>query len=155
MHAFEWIFDPDPDMDAVNFELVEQQLRDLCTEWDVDRILVDPFGMFRTMQVLAAEGLPIEEFPQTHPRMSQASMVLHELVTAGLLRHGDAPGMSEGAATAVALENAYGWRIGRSKVGPRANVDALQALAMAAQIAVQDTFTNRGGPTVLWADRAG
>jgi phage terminase large subunit-like protein len=46
---------------------VEDALRIACKRWRVQTIVADPFRWARSLQMLADEGLPVEEFPQSAP----------------------------------------------------------------------------------------
>ena len=46
---------------------VEDALRIGCKRWRVQTIVADPFRWARSLQMLADEGLPVEEFPQSPP----------------------------------------------------------------------------------------
>ena len=66
---------------------VEAAVRDACRRWSVTAILADPFRWQRSLQVLADDGLPVMEFPQSPARMTPATTALYEAVAN---RHRDA-----------------------------------------------------------------
>lgn len=105
----------DPETGYLDYELVEETIRDLCRRYDVLRILVDPYNMIRSMLALVDEGLPIEEMPQTDARMVPASMSFYELLAAGRVRHGNAPELSEQAANAGKRTTERGWRFAKTR----------------------------------------
>jgi hypothetical protein len=51
---------------------VEDALREACKRWRVQTIVADPFRWARNLQLLADDGLPVEEFPQSPQRMTPA-----------------------------------------------------------------------------------
>ena len=146
-----WYWAVDPTVGYQDFSIIEDFLRDLMREFNLQRIVVDPFAMLRSMQILASEGLPMEEFPQGHARMGPASMALHELVTSEMIRHGGNEALIEAFDNAIAREiGAFGWRLDRPK-GSREHIDELIALAMVTRIAEQDAANFHDGPRVLTA----
>jgi len=144
-----WHWRADPELGYLDFTIIEDFLRDLARDFNVQRIVCDPFGMIRSMQILAAEGLPVEDYPQNHARMAPASMGLHELVTAGLIAHGGDEDLIEAFDNAIAREiGAYGWRLDRP-AGSTGHIDELIALAMVTRIAEQEAANFHDGPRVI------
>jgi hypothetical protein len=91
----------------------------------------------------ASEALRLErdhrlvtvEWPQSETRMTRCSENLHRLIIEGRLRHFAHPTLDAHVANAVAKPTPRGWRLVKS--GENAHVDALVALAMAAERASQ------------------
>jgi phage terminase large subunit-like protein len=119
----------DPDTGYLDYGLLEAALRDLARRYDVERILVDPYNMMRSLTLLLDEGLPVEEFPQTDARMVPASMNLYELVSAKRLRHGGARELRVQAMNAGRRTTERGWRFEKRKSA--GVIDGIVALAMA------------------------
>lgn len=70
---------------------VEDALRAACTRWRVVEVACDPFRWQKSLQALAAEGLPMAEFGQSRARMTPATQSLTEAVLNGEVTHaGDA-----------------------------------------------------------------
>lgn len=129
-------WEADRTMGYVDFVQLEDFLRELCTVYDVQRILVDPYAMQRTMMVLAGEGLPVEEFPQQDAYMVPASQNLYDLVLERRFRHGGDQRLQAHSDNAAAVETARGWRLHKLRsTGP---IDSLIAAAIACQVAEQD-----------------
>jgi phage terminase large subunit-like protein len=148
-HALCWSFQADPDLGYFDFEIIEQLLRDLAQDFFVTRIAFDPYAMMRSMMMLAAEGLPVEEFPQGHARMVPASMGLHEIIVQRRLRHGGSPDLTEGVLGSRIRETSFGWRLDKlSSWKAGYSNDAAVALAMATHLAEQEAAES-GGPTVV------
>jgi len=98
---------------------------------------IDPRFLERTRQVLEADGLSVEEVPQSDSRMVPASQSLYELVVQGNVEHEGGPAFTRHIESAVAREAfSGGWRL--SKGRSRKKMDAAVAAAMAAHIAVQE-----------------
>lgn len=70
----------------VDMSAVEQTIRDACAYYDVVEIAFDPARWSRNMQALAAEGLPVVEFPQSPQRMIGATTLFYDAVLDGRLR---------------------------------------------------------------------
>jgi phage terminase large subunit-like protein len=66
---------------------VEDAIRAAARRWRVREVVFDPFRWARTMQVLADEGLPVSEFPQTPARMSPATQGFRDAVVNRQLTH--------------------------------------------------------------------
>lgn len=115
---------------------VEQHLRDLDRDFDF-HFGIDPRFLERTRQVLEADGLSVEEVPQSDSRMVPASQSLYELVVQGNVEHEGDAAFTRHIESAVAREAfSGGWRL--SKGRSRKKMDAAVAAAMAAHIAVQE-----------------
>lgn len=133
-HVKCWGFEADPEAGLLDFDELTYLLRELCSTYNVARIVVDPAHLFAIMDQLQREGLPVEDYPQTASRMIPASMNLYDLIQLGRIRHGDDPMLTEHVLNAGVKEiPPSGWRI--TKVSRFENIDAAVALAMAARIA--------------------
>ena len=83
-----WERPPDAGIDwRVPIIDVEAVIRDACRQWQVARIVCDPFRWSCTYDVLEAEELPIEEFPQSPQRMVPATQRFYEAVVNRTLTH--------------------------------------------------------------------
>lgn len=120
----------DPDTGYLDYDALEDALREACRTYEVLRIFVDPYNMTRSMLLLQDEGLPIEEFPQGDARMVPASMNLFELVVQRRLRHGGDADLREAVQAAAKRITERGWRLAkRTSAGV---IDVLVAGTMAA-----------------------
>lgn len=119
----------DPETGYLDYELLEDELRELCRRYDVARILVDPYNMTRSLLMLADEGLPVEEMPQTDARMVPASMAFFELLNEGRVRHGGARELTEQAANAGKRTSERGWRFAKARSA--GVIDGIVAAAIA------------------------
>lgn len=140
-----WIMRADEEIGYLDYELVENLIRDLASTFDVRRIGFDPYQMVPVAQRLDAEGLPVELFPQSHTRMVPASMLLYDLVREGRLVHDGDPEVTEQVLAAGVSEVAQGWRLDKRR-GNR-SIDSAIALAMACQMAEWDD--QYASPTVM------
>lgn len=135
-HVICAVWTADATMGYTDFIVLEDFLREMCKVYAVQRILVDPYAMQRTMMVLRGEGLPVDEFPQTDAYMVPASQNLYDLALEGRLRHGNDKTLRAHSDHARAIETARGWRL--HKLRSVGHIDALVALASASRIAEQE-----------------
>jgi phage terminase large subunit-like protein len=133
--VFHRIFQPTPE-DPINFEqTIEATLIDLHKRFQVRKILADPYQMVASMQRLAREGLPIEEFAQSSPNLTAASQQLYELISGQALACYPDAAMRLAMTRTVAKETSRGWHISKEKQSHK--IDVIVALSMACHAAVQ------------------
>jgi Phage Terminase len=122
--------------DPINFEqAIEATLIDYAQRYAVRKILFDPWQMLSVSQRLQHRGLPIKEFPQTVPNLTEASQNFYELITGrNILMHPNAD-IRLAVSRAVAVESSRGWRIAKEKASHK--IDIVVAMAMAALAAVK------------------
>lgn len=117
----------------VPIEDVEKAILDACRRWQVREVACDPFRWARSMQVLQAEGVPIEAFPQSPARMVPATQRFFEAVVNGQVRHdGTDAGLARHLDNCVLKVDARGSRL--DKAGGRGSarkIDRAVALVMA------------------------
>jgi phage terminase large subunit-like protein len=121
--------------EPLDFEhTIEACLLNLTRRFRVRSILYDPWQMQAIAQRLTKAGLPMEEFPQSVPNLTQASQWLFDLIEAqGLVLYPD-KAMRLAVSRCVAIEGPRGWRIGKDKSAFK--IDVIVALAMATHAAV-------------------
>lgn len=132
-------------MRAIDHDDVGNLLRELASAYKVRRVPCDRAYFVRTMRELLAEGLPIEEFPQTNQNMARACQRLYDAVTEGRMAHGGDAVLTDHVMDAAVKETTFGWRI--TKADAQAHIDAAVALAMAVDIA--EAEAGRRPPGVL------
>jgi phage terminase large subunit-like protein len=126
---------------SVPIVAVEDAIRAACRRWQVRSIVGDAFRWARTLELLAAEGLPTEVFPQTAARMTPATSRFHEAVVNGALTHSGDSRLTRHVRNAVLKEDARGARLAKptsSRVVRRpsdAAVAAVMAYSVAAMVA--------------------
>ena len=129
------IFQPSPEQ-PLDFEAtIERTLLELRNKYYVKKIVYDPSQLQATMQRMARAGLPIEEFPQTMPRLTAAAQNLFDLIEAQSIVVYPNDEMRPAISRCVAQENSRGWKISKDKQSHK--IDVVVALMMAAQAAVQ------------------
>ena len=129
------IFQPSPD-DPLDFELtIEKTLLELRRRFSVREVRFDPFQLVALAQRLTTAGLPMVEFPQSVPNLTESSTNLYEIVKGRNLRVYPDDDVRLAVSRAVALETSRGWRIAKEKQSHK--IDVVVALAMAALPCVQ------------------
>jgi phage terminase large subunit-like protein len=114
----------------------------------VQEVRYDPWQMQAVAQRLAANRVPMVEFPQSSPRLTEASQNLFEVIKCNnLTAYADAD-IRLALQRSVAIETARGWRIAKEKQSHK--IDVVIALAMAAL----GTVANQTDPLAVW-DRLG
>ena len=129
------IFQPSPD-EPLNFEAtIERTLLDLKQRFRIQKAVFDPWQMQSTAQRLLANGIHVEEFPQSSGRLTESSQNLLELIKSGnIVLYPDAD-IRLAVSRAVAKESSPGWRIGKEIQSHK--IDVVVALGMAALVAAQ------------------
>lgn len=118
---------------------VEEALRDACRRWHVIEIACDPYRWARTMETLAAEGLPIVEYPQSPSRMTPATQRMYEAVVNRVMTHDGNPTLARHMGNAVLKIDARGSRIVKEHAHSKRKIDAAIAAVMAVDRAMQTT----------------
>jgi phage terminase large subunit-like protein len=115
----------------VPIEEVEEAIREACRRWKVRNIACDPYLWARSLQILANERLPVEEYPQTAQRMIPATTRFREAVMNGQMTHSGNPDLARHVENAVLKIDSRGGRLSKdSKHSPR-RIDLAVASVMA------------------------
>jgi phage terminase large subunit-like protein len=146
------VFQPSPE-DPLDFEAtVEKTLLDLRRRFDVREVRFDPWQMQAVAQRLRTSGLPMVEFAQSVPNLTESSTNLYETIKGrNLIVYSDDE-MRLAVSRCVALETPRGWRIAKEKVSHK--IDVVVALAMAALGAVREGQRRDGWMEFIRADTA-
>ena len=129
------IFQPSP-KDPLDFEAtIEASLLDSRRRFYVREVRYDPYQLVAVAQRLTTAGLPMVEFPQSVPNLTESSTNLYECIKARSLVAYPDDEIRLAVSRAVALETSRGWRIAKEKQSHK--IDVVVALAMAALGAVQ------------------
>lgn len=123
-----------PGTTGVKLETVEERIRGLCRDYQVQAVVFDPWSLRRSAELLEAEGIPMVEFPMSPERMSLASANLYELIESGRLAHDGNATLRAHVLGGVTKETERGWRLVKDPRSKRP-IDALIALAIAARVA--------------------
>jgi phage terminase large subunit-like protein len=121
--------------DHLDFEAtIEATLIEWAGRFDVREVRFDPYQMQAVAQRLAGRGIPMVEFPQSMPNLTDASTNLYEAIKGqNLIVYAD-DAIRLAVQRAVAVETARGWRIAKEKQSHK--IDVVVAMGMAALGAV-------------------
>ena len=125
-----WESDGSPDW-RVNYGDVEEHIRSLCRRWRVLEVTADPYRWARSLEVLAAEGLPVSEFPQSASRMTPATQRMSDMVNTRSLSHDGDPRLARHLSNAVLKEDARGTRLQKETKNSPRKIDLAVASVMA------------------------
>ncbi len=136
------IFQPTKE-NPLDFEAtVENTLLEMRNQFDVREIRYDPYQLVAVAQRLTKAGLPMVEFPQSVPNLTEASSNLYELIKGrNLVAYPDAE-IRLSMSRAIAIETTRGWRIAKEKA--RHKIDVIVALAQAAYGATRNQRSEHG-----------
>jgi phage terminase large subunit-like protein len=141
------IFTPTADK-PIDFEaMIEQTLIDWYKRYNIRCIAFDPYQLVATAQRLTKAGLPMVEFTQTVPNLTEAAQNLYDLIKGRNFKAYPSEETRLAISRCVAIESARGWRIGKSQQSH--SIDFAVALAMAALSAVKQDAV-KGSPLSLW-----
>lgn len=90
---------------------VEEAIRWACKRYRVREVACDTYRWQRSLEVLAAEGFPMAEFPQTASRMGAATAEFLTACTNGQISHSGHPVLADHLANAVLSEDNRGGRL--------------------------------------------
>lgn len=116
---------------AVPITDVEEAIRVACHRWKVREIVCDPFRWQRSMQILADEGLPVVEFPQTASRMTPATARFYEAVMNKTLTHSGDARLARHLSNACLKVDARGQRLLKETKYSTRKIDCAIAAVMA------------------------
>lgn len=128
------VFKPPTDGESLDLATIEDAIRDLSEAMNVKAIAYDPWSFERSAQMLAGEGLPMVEVPQSPERMIQASGQLYEAIMAGKIVHNGDPTLSDHVASGFQKDSERGWRLTKNPKVKRP-IDALIAMCIAYPLA--------------------
>jgi phage terminase large subunit-like protein len=102
-------------------------------------IAFDPAFITWLAQDLAAEGLPMQEWPQTDTRMIPATQAAYEVIVKGELEHDGDPTLARHIRNALAVQTSRGGqRLTKGKKRPRKKyIDGAIALLMALDVGMR------------------
>lgn len=140
----------DPRDEGIDIAGVEQYVRDLHRNFNVQEFAYDPALFTRSAEALADDGLPMIEFPQSAGRMIPACNNTYRLIVEGHLAHDGAPTLTDHVLSAAQRVSEQGWRLSKGK--SRRKIDACIAMVIAVDRATSKARSVES-PTVLdiWA----
>lgn len=126
---------------------VEDAIRALCQRYRVEEVIFDPWLYGRTMQVLAEEGYPVVEHPQTRTRMGPLTASFYEAVANRLVAVTPDKTLRSHLLNARVLETPQGPMLRKASPKSELKIDAavsgLMAYGRAAHLAKKRTRRGR------------
>ncbi|MDP9328025.1 MAG: terminase large subunit [Actinomycetota bacterium] len=110
---------------------VEEAIRRACRDRQVVKVVADPFRWQRSLQVLAGEGFPIEEFPQAPARLTPATARFYEGVQNRAITHDGNADLAAHISHCVIHQDARGIRLVKDKLKSTRRIDLAMAALMA------------------------
>lgn len=120
----------------VNYTDVEDHIRALCRRWRVIEITADPYRWARSLEVLASEGLPVTEFPQSAARMTPATQRFSDMVNTRALTHDGDPRLARHVSNAVLKADSRGTRLSKESKWSGRKIDLAVCAVMAVERAM-------------------
>ncbi len=143
--AFTKFWQPSPDQ-PLDFEMtLEAFLHEAHAKYSIRKVNYDPHQLHRSMTTLENAGLPVEEYPQSIPRLETMAQTLYDAVkTRSLVLFRDEPMRAEAGYAVGHITRNERFYISKDKSSHK--IDQIVALAMAAQGAVSEPAFNEGIP---------
>lgn len=110
---------------------VEAEVRAACKRWKVEEIAFDPYRFARTMQALAAERLPVIEFPQSAARMTPATVGAWEAINNRAVEIADDEILRQHLLNCRVTEDRRGTRVRKTNKDSADKIDAAVCFIMA------------------------
>jgi phage terminase large subunit-like protein len=126
-----------------------QHIRDECARFNVRGAWYDPRFFDLPAQMLADEGLPMREFPQSLERLSPAVGATYEAIRRGEVTHDGDAAFTDQVLAGVARYNERGFTLAKSKSKDR--IDAGVALCIAVSEASQLVAASEAAPWVAYS----
>jgi phage terminase large subunit-like protein len=115
---------------------VEEAIRTACLRWEVVEVTADPYRWARSLELLADEGIPVVEFPQTAARMSPATQRFTDYVNQRQLTHDGNPSLARHVSNAVLRSDSRGTRLHKEGRMSAKKIDLAVASIMALERAL-------------------
>ena len=135
-----WQPTPEDPMDLE--ETMEAYLLELYHAYTLLSVRYDPYQFHRSAMTLTKKGLPMQEYPQTGPNLTDMGQNIYDLIEYGNIRLYPCKDMRYEATCAMAKETSRGLRITKEKSTQK--IDQIVALAMAAlEVVKSDSLFSR------------
>lgn len=116
---------------VIDYAAVQAQIEDLCRDFDVREIAVDPAMAQQVKQGLMEQGLPVIDFRQISTLMMPAIRELERAILGGEFRHGGHPVLRHCFSNVVVKRNDLGHVVKFTKPKRWLSIDGAVAAAMA------------------------
>lgn len=107
---------------------VEDKIMELASTYQVVELVADPFRWQRSLQVLAENGIPVSQFPQTAQRLTPATNDLRAAINQGGLTHSDETTFNQHILRASVEESTRGLKL--AKPSKKLKIDLAACLIM-------------------------
>jgi phage terminase large subunit-like protein len=124
----------------------QRSILSLGARFALQCIAFDPWQFLGPSQILARQGIVMQELPQTTGNLTSMATNLLDLIKRRRFVAYPADDLRQAVSKTIAIESSRGWRLGKAKASDR--VDPIIALAMAALVCVE-----AGSPVLSEADR--
>jgi len=118
-----------PSDEGVDVADVESYLRGLHREFNVVEFAYDPAFFQRSAEILADDGLPMVEYPQSSARMIPACGNAYELIVSARVVQDGSPTFTDQVLSAAQRMTESGWRLSKGK--SKRKIDACIAMVIA------------------------
>ena len=115
----------------VPIEQVEDAIRQACKDYNVREVLADPYRWSRSLQVLAAERIPVVEFSQSLNRMSPATALATDAINNQNVRIVKNDTLCEHILNARVREDNRGVKIQKEQKDSKRKIDGAICFVMA------------------------
>jgi len=109
---------------------VEDAIRTACLRWHVKEITADPHLWARSLQIVAEEGLPVTEFPQSPARMTPATKRTTDYVNTRAMTHSGDQALTRHVSNAVLRSDSRGTRLSKESKSSERRIDLAVAMVM-------------------------
>ena len=109
---------------------VEETIRTACLRWTVREITADPHLWARSLQILAEDGLPVTEFPQSAARMTPATKRTTDMVNTRSMTHNGDASLTRHVSNAVLKQDSRGTRLMKETKSSERRIDLAVAMVM-------------------------
>jgi phage terminase large subunit-like protein len=116
---------------------VEDAIRTACLRWAVREITADPHLWARSLELLASEGLPVTEFPQSAARMGPATQRMQTMILERQMTHDGNAALTRHVSNCVLISDARGMRVKKEHRNSARKIDLAVASIMALERAMQ------------------
>lgn len=110
---------------------VMDEIRSACKKWKVREVVCDPSRWAMPLQTLAAERLPMVEFPQSPARMMPATSRFYDAVMNKAMTHSGNVDLARHVSNAILKTDSRGSRLSKETKGSPRKIDLAVAAVMA------------------------
>lgn len=132
----------------VDYLEVEDTIRTCFLRWKVTELSADPHLWARSLQVLAEDGLPVVEFPQSPARMTPATKRFMDMVATRAMTHDGDPALTRHVSNAVLKVSSRGTHLYKEHRDSARHIDLAVAAVMGVERAMNQEPADQPAPSV-------